>query len=303
MVGPAAPRINALLVNWKGAADALWKERGYDSMRPHEIKERLGYALDCEDATGYVVTSALHMPLLSPDEAKAIGKRVVSAITPSGSLGTQLKKLRKRGASVEPLLQAQASLNLSPPPRKSVAAPKPPLPPPAEPPPPAPQQQRTTTQRLSRGWLTWDPTEEEMEEVEAQLETARLLVAKATGATWHLEQALGDLEIENPEHRSFEDEECEAKALLYKLALRRLRDRLPPKLAEYCPEELVKGMRVEQVHTVLCVCGEGRVAQFPWVPQLESLGFCNCDASWDAEDGVQRMRGRIVHESIPNFGW
>ena len=68
--GPAAPLINALLVNGKGAADALWRERGYDSMRPDEIKERLGYALDREDATGYVVTSALNKPLLSPDEAK-----------------------------------------------------------------------------------------------------------------------------------------------------------------------------------------------------------------------------------------
>eukprot|EP00966_Prymnesium_polylepis_P180339 4176035-Prymnesium_polylepis.1 len=65
-------------------------------MRPDEIKERLGYALDREDATGYVVTSALNKPLLSPAEAKGIGKRGVSAVIPSGSVGKQLKKLRKR---------------------------------------------------------------------------------------------------------------------------------------------------------------------------------------------------------------
>ena len=65
--------------------------------------------------TGYVVTRALGKPLLSLAEAKVISKRIISAIIPSGSIGKQLKKLRKRSASVEPLLQAQASLNLSPP--------------------------------------------------------------------------------------------------------------------------------------------------------------------------------------------
>lgn len=50
--GAAAPQLNALLVNTKEAIDELWAARGYDSMRPEQIKERLGYALDREEALG-----------------------------------------------------------------------------------------------------------------------------------------------------------------------------------------------------------------------------------------------------------
>ena len=53
----------------KRAVDKLWKERGYAKMRPAQRHERLGYKLDLEEALGYIVTSALHMPLLSAEEA------------------------------------------------------------------------------------------------------------------------------------------------------------------------------------------------------------------------------------------
>eukprot|EP00966_Prymnesium_polylepis_P009428 217401-Prymnesium_polylepis.1 len=74
-VGGAAPLVNALIVNTKDAIDELWNVRGYVSMKGAQIKQRLGYALDREEALGYVVTSALALPLLSPLEARAIGKR------------------------------------------------------------------------------------------------------------------------------------------------------------------------------------------------------------------------------------
>ena len=95
--GAAAPRLNALLVNGKGAIDDLWTARGYVSLRPEQIKQRLGYALDREEALGYVVTSALNMPLLASYEARVVGKRIGSApLDASGSIG---KQLRRKGAA------------------------------------------------------------------------------------------------------------------------------------------------------------------------------------------------------------
>ena len=46
VVGAAAPFINALVVNSKGAADELWKLRKYDPKTPDVIKARLGYRTD-----------------------------------------------------------------------------------------------------------------------------------------------------------------------------------------------------------------------------------------------------------------
>ena len=65
--GAGARLINELVVNAKEAIDALWKARGYLNMKPKQRKEKLGYALDREEALGYLVTGALHMPLLSPE--------------------------------------------------------------------------------------------------------------------------------------------------------------------------------------------------------------------------------------------
>ena len=67
--GAAAPKTNELLENAKAAVDELWKQRGYDPKKPEETKQRLGYALDREEAVAYVVTSALQLPLLSSPEA------------------------------------------------------------------------------------------------------------------------------------------------------------------------------------------------------------------------------------------
>ena len=62
-VGAPAPFINALLCNSKAAVDALWKQRGYDKMKSAVIESRLGYKLDREEAKGYVLTGAIHLPL------------------------------------------------------------------------------------------------------------------------------------------------------------------------------------------------------------------------------------------------
>lgn len=139
--GTAAEKTNELLVNAKAAVDELWKQRGYMNakgkllMRPHEIKTKLGYALDREEATGYLVTGAMHFPLLSPVEARTIGKRVGSIV---GPLNATLKDMRKRKQSAAVLLRTGAALSLAPPPRKSTALPTPPEQPPPEQPPPEP---------------------------------------------------------------------------------------------------------------------------------------------------------------------
>ena len=74
--GAAAELTNELVVNAKEAIDALWKARGYLNMKPKERKAKLGYTLDREEALGYVVTRAMHMPLLSPEEARVVEKEV-----------------------------------------------------------------------------------------------------------------------------------------------------------------------------------------------------------------------------------
>ena len=137
--GAAAPLINELLVNTKVAIDELWRARGYDKLRPEQIEQRLGYKLDREEAAGYVLTGALNLQLLSPIEARTIGKRIISTLGSSGALGKKLAAFKKRGKSKEAdaLLQEKATLSLAPPPRKP-AAPGPSPPPPSPPPPPPP---------------------------------------------------------------------------------------------------------------------------------------------------------------------
>ena len=95
--GAAAQLTNSLLDNSSDAIEELWKSRGYDKRYPEKIKARLGYALDQYEAAAYLVTGAIHKPLISPPEAKFIGKRIQNIIGKSGSIGKQLVKLRKRG--------------------------------------------------------------------------------------------------------------------------------------------------------------------------------------------------------------
>ena len=88
-------------------------------VRPEVIKARLGYACDQYEAVAYVVTGAIHKPLISHAEAKWLGKRIQNIIGKSGSIGKQLKLLRKRGkttaSQVAALLGSNAALSFEPP--------------------------------------------------------------------------------------------------------------------------------------------------------------------------------------------
>ena len=105
-VDAAAEKSNELLVNAKEAVNELWRQRGLDPKKPELTKARLGYALDKEEAVGYVVTGAMHLPRLSPDEARAIGKRIVALVGASGTIGSKLKALKKRGKAAAPQIAA-----------------------------------------------------------------------------------------------------------------------------------------------------------------------------------------------------
>ena len=148
--GAPAELTNDLVVNARDAIVELWKQRGYVKMKAAARKAKLGYALDREEALGYVVASALHMPLLTPFEARYIGKR-------AGTLPVfeKLAGHKKRGTTVsrecialldesaplsfalpktkpKPLLPAVAAPSIPPPP--SAPSPSAPLPPPPTPP-------------------------------------------------------------------------------------------------------------------------------------------------------------------------
>ena len=114
--GAAAELTNDLVAHAKEAIDALWKARGYVKMKAAERKQHLGYALDREEALGYVVASALqlHKPLLTAAEARTIGKR-------RGSLPvfSKLAEYKKRGTTGSvacvSLLAEAAPLSFAPP--------------------------------------------------------------------------------------------------------------------------------------------------------------------------------------------
>eukprot|EP00966_Prymnesium_polylepis_P055125 1274690-Prymnesium_polylepis.1 len=93
---------NELLENALEAIKELWRQRGYDPKKPELTKERLGYALDKYEATAWVALGAAHLPLLSPSEAWTIGKRIINIVGPSGSIGSKLQALRKRGKVTAP---------------------------------------------------------------------------------------------------------------------------------------------------------------------------------------------------------
>ena len=124
--GDAKEKTNELLENALLAIEKLFKQRGYDPKKPEEKKARLGYALDMYEAAAYLLTGAMHLPLISQPEAWTIGKRIKTIIGASGPIGSKLIKLRKRGKAAAPqiaaLLQAPSTLNLAPPPRNTRAA-------------------------------------------------------------------------------------------------------------------------------------------------------------------------------------
>ena len=125
-VDTVAKMVNGLLVDAKKAVVEFWKARGYDPKKPEITREKLGYALDQEDALGGVVVRAMGLKPLFTGYQGVVGKRVNNMLTP---LNTKLKTLRRYGARAEPdrlaLLQAPAKLNLDPPPPRKRPAPEP----------------------------------------------------------------------------------------------------------------------------------------------------------------------------------
>ena len=89
--GAATEKTNELLENASFAIEKLWEQRGYayDPKKPDVIKAKLGYELDRYEATAYLLTGAMHLPLISPPEAKYIGKRINNIIGTSGSVGSR----------------------------------------------------------------------------------------------------------------------------------------------------------------------------------------------------------------------
>ena len=100
--GAAPPLIITLLINAKAAVASMWQARGYNPKKPEVTTASLGYALDQYEATAYVMTNHLKLPLLSPLEAKTIGKRIKNIVGTSGTVGAKLKKLRQRGKGKSP---------------------------------------------------------------------------------------------------------------------------------------------------------------------------------------------------------
>ena len=288
----AAPRgrtkasyINELLVNSKKAIDSLWKQRGYDPKKPAETKRRLGYAPDKEEAIGYILTAALGKPLLSAREARTIGKRVVANVT-TGSVGTKLSELKKRGASTVLFLAQEATVSLAPPPpEKPVAAaptsqppsvppssspllpssPQPPLPPqPAPPPPPAQLPPPSEPADIDRHAAY----------LNALCVKARFEVAEATRAAEAYEMV--QTERESPGHWNLDDDECTFRELDFKVALMKLKRKVPQ--LDFRPDDVISG--AYSAPTFVCRCGEGRLPVFPWVPLDEDHCYCE-DASED----------------------
>ena len=133
--GSAANLINELIAAAKAAIDALWKSRGYLELKPSERKARLGYALDREEALGWLVASALHKPHLSAPEARVIGKRAGGM--PYFAKAAEFKRRGTTGCAEHlALLAAPAPLSFAPP--KAKKQPTAPAPPPAAPAPPPP---------------------------------------------------------------------------------------------------------------------------------------------------------------------
>ena len=294
--GAGAPLIKALIVNGKAAVDAWWKHRGYDVLKPDAIKARLGYRLDREEALGYVILSALDLPLPSPLEARTIGKRAGFMLSGQGAIGKALSEHRKHGLCTAALLQEPAALSLAPPKAKGKggqkAAPTP-TPAPASapaPPPPAPPQQQPYVPPSG---------------LPEHCQPACKEVAGAIDAALRVAMHRGELEAfaEDPDYIGTVDEEVVAERLEvreaeYRMALLRLR-RAVPQLGLQV-SELVKGVPADRQNSRRGPCGRGRLPHMPWELYMDSLGHCFCD---ECSDEMHYWRCEIADEYAPELGY
>ena len=80
----------------------------------------------------------------------------------------------------------------------------------------------------------------------------------------------------------------------YKFALRRLAEAFPEL---ELPAKLHEGLRASEVPTRPCPCGAGQLAQWPWMLQTASLGFCP-GAVAETESGYKHICGRHIWEKM-----
>ena len=314
-IGAPAPLINALVVNTKSAIDRLWKVRGYLDMTPDEIMARLGYRLDREEAKGYVLTSALHLPLLSPREARFIGRRIDNSLAAKAALGKKLAEHRKRGTSNAALLSETATLSLAPPPpEKTVASappppeppptppppseeeepPPPPMPPPSTPLPPAaessPQVDYVDAGDCSVAFFATERHPEipgyrgrpGADEAERFWNPQKPPCVSSDHRPAHLHRhsslaAKAAICAERVEETAPgpDDEDDDFNEEEHEVALVRYKHAFR-RLRESFPE-------VDEEHgRRLCPCGHGALPMWPWVVQTAGLGYCECDmARWE----------------------
>ena len=338
--GTAAEKTNELLVNGKEAINVLWKQRGYMNskgkliLRPHEIKAKLGYALDREEAVGYLVTGAMHLPLLSPDEARAIGKRVGSIV---GPLNATVKDMRKRGQGVAALLRTGAALSLAPPPCKKKATP-PPLPPPEPPstipppPPPPPLPPPTVPLPPPSAPLPAAASQPLVDYIDAGDTSVPFFAAVRHPEIPGYRGRPGGDEAErfwNPakppcvpsDHRPaqlFNSREA-AEAIGAAAQVERFApspdgpadseeewDEEPYEHALLSHKHALRRLRksfpevAEEHHTRPCPCGRGALAQWPWVAQTAQAGFCEC---WMAGWELTNWRSEWIAAGYPGLAW
>ena len=335
--GAAARLTNGLVVNAKDAIDELWKARGYMKIKPVQRKEKLGYQLDREEALGYVVTSALHKPLLSPLEARTIGKR-------AGALPvfSKLAGYRKRGTvgsrECMLLLTASAPLSFAPPkakppapaaaqtqpppsPEKPPPAPPPPPPPPPPlPPPSTPLAAESMDERIEylHPYGCWDENRKYVWSDDSIPGYRGLPGGDPEERFWNPEKPPCVPSDHRPLHlfNSWEAAEAAGKAARVEKFSPRLDDD-----GEYYydagDEEMHEIAYVEhkwalrrlreaflevsgEHHTRPCPCGRGALAMWPWVVQTKQLGFCDC---WMAGWELNCWRHEWIRAGYPDLAW
>ena len=313
-VDGAAPLIHTLLFNAKNAVDALWKQRGWDPKKPEKTKAALGYALDQEEAAAYVVTSALHKPLLSPIEARYIGRRINNLAGPCGSITSKLAKLRKRAKAAAPqvaaLLQAAAALSFAPPPHQSAASSRAPAPaPPPEPPPAPPPDAAEVQEQLGpKDRLRRRAAAAAMQGCSARALGARLIpdLAALFGSRPAAEAIHEVVEIEVLERALARDRNdphdtrnYEAVLKDYKAALAKIKKQIP---GVVCCDAFESG---GCAHGMLCECGWLQ-APWPWIPYRLEGPFCDChmqDRSvWQGAAGYRCWSSEDASELYPDAG-
>ena len=217
------------------------------------------------------------------------------------TIGTQLKKLRKRGKSTASqcaaLLQATAALNLAPPPRASFAPPPPPPPPPVLLPPPAPAASTRAASADLEERLFGSEEAAIASGLASRYEEARnwLVGCQEDAAREAVEgRAEGD---EDP-WAGYDHENTERVELLYKQQLRRLAAAFPE--LELNVAEQLMGMHANEHNSKTCDCGHGKLARWPFMLQLNDHGWCECENSgyWTICD-----RGEWVEAGAPGYAY